>query len=219
MPETSGTDDEQLTALLRPRRARPRWRVGVGAAVVLVIGAAVVAVLLAGARSSGHERVLEPAVSTSVPAAAVVESLYVHVAGEVASPGLYVLSPEARVADAVAAAGGFQESAERAAVNLARRLVDGEQIVVPAVGAAPAAAGAAPGGAAPGGASAAGSVLSLSTATAAQLEELPEIGPATAKKIVAHREANGPFSSVDQLLEVPGIGEKTLAAFRDQVAP
>ncbi|PPH95024.1 helix-hairpin-helix domain-containing protein [Rathayibacter sp. AY1D5] len=218
MPETSGTDDEQPTALLRPRRARPRWRVGVGAAVVLVIGAAVVAVLLAGARSSGHERVLEPAVTTNAPAA-VAESLYVHVAGEVAAPGLYVLSPEARVADAVAAAGGFHESAERAAVNLARRLVDGEQIVVPAVGAAPAAAGAAPGGSAPGGASAAGSVLSLSTATAAQLEELPEIGPATAKKIVAHREANGPFSSVDQLLEVPGIGEKTLAAFRDQVAP
>lgn len=65
----------------------------------------------------------------------------------------------------------------------------------------------------------AGSLVSLSTATAAQLEELPEIGPATAAKIVAHREANGPFTSVDQLLEVPGIGEKTLEAFRDLVAP
>ncbi|WP_068213823.1 ComEA family DNA-binding protein, partial [Rathayibacter tanaceti] len=151
--------------------------------------------------------------ATSAPAA-VVESLYVHVAGEVAAPGLYLLSPGARVADAVAAAGGFRESAERAAVNLARKLVDGEQIVVPAAGAPPAASG----GAASGD-SAAGSVLSLSTATAAQLEELPEVGPSTAAKIVAYREENGPFTSVDQLLEVPGIGEKTLEAFRDQVAP
>lgn len=176
--------------------------------------AAVVAVLLAGARAGGHERTLEPAVATSEPVAAPTESLYVHVAGEVATPGLYVLSPGARVADALAAAGGFRESAERAAVNLARKVVDGEQIVVPAIGMAPAAA---PGSASAG--SAAGSVLSLTAATAAQLEELPEIGPSTAAKIVAYREANGPFTSVDQLLEVPGIGEKTLSAFRDQVAP
>lgn len=215
MRETNETDEEQLTVLLRPRRARPRWRVGAGAAVVLVVVAAVVAVLLAGARAGGHERTLEPAVATSEPAAA--ESLYVHVAGEVATPGLYLLSPGARVADALAAAGGFRESAERAAVNLARRVVDGEQIIVPAIGTAPAAGAAAPGSAVAG--SAAGSVLSLSVATAAQLEELPEIGPSTAAKIVAYREANGPFTSVDQLLEVPGIGEKTLAAFRDQVAP
>ncbi|PWJ63287.1 competence protein ComEA [Rathayibacter iranicus] len=176
--------------------------------------AAVVAVLLAGARAGGHERTLEPAVATSEPVAASAESLYVHVAGEVATPGLYVLSPGARVADALAAAGGFRESAERAAVNLARKVVDGEQIVVPAIGMAPAAA---PGSASAG--SAAGSVLSLTVATAAQLEDLPEIGPSTAAKIVAYREANGPFTSVDQLLEVPGIGEKTLSAFRDQVAP
>ncbi|AND16738.1 ComEA family DNA-binding protein [Rathayibacter tritici] len=212
MPDSTGTDDEQLTALLRPRRSRPRWRIGAGAAVVLVVGAAVVAVLLSGARAGGRERVLEPTVAASAPATAV-ESLYVHVAGEVATPGLYLLSPGARVADAVAAAGGFGGSAERAAVNLARKLVDGEQIVVPAVGAAPAMSGGAPG------ASATGSVLSLSTASAAQLEALPEIGPSTAAKIVAYREENGPFTSVDQLLEVPGIGEKTLAAFRDQVAP
>lgn len=207
--------EDELSALLRPRRPRPRWRVGVGAAVVLVVAAAVVAVLLAGARASGRTDVIAPAVSVSTPLApstAEEELLYVHVAGEVASPGLYLLDQGARVADAVAAAGGFSEAAERASVNLARKLVDGEQILVPAVGAAPAVA--APGAPAP-----AGGLVSLSTATAAQLEELPEIGPATAAKIIAHREANGPFTSVDQLLEVPGIGEKTLEAFRDLVAP
>lgn len=212
MQQTGAVDEEEPPR--RPRRARPRWRVGAGAAVVLVVASAVVAVLLAGARAGGSTEVVAPAASVSVPSASPgpeEEPLYVHVAGEVASPGLYLLDQGARVADAVAAAGGFSEAAERASVNLARKLVDGEQILVPAIGAAPPAAA--------GGAPAAGGPVSLSTATAAQLEELPEVGPATAAKIVAYREANGPFTSVDQLLEVPGIGEKTLEAFRDLVAP
>jgi len=216
MQQSDGS--EELALLLRPRRPRARWRIGTGAAVVLVLAAAVIAVLLAGAQASGRTRVL-PAVSaaqsgapSAAPSSAASSSLYVHVAGEVASPGLYLLKDGARVADALAAAGGATESADPDAVNLARRVVDGEQLLVPAVGAVPAA------GAAPGAAAASGPV-SLSTATAAQLEELPEVGPATAAKIVAYREANGPFSSVDQLLEVPGIGEKTLEAFRDQVGP
>lgn len=227
MRQSTGTEEVELSGLLlRPRRARPRWRVGVGAAVVLVIAAAVVAVLLAGAQASGRTRVVAPAVSAAAATSATsgsspvseTEELYVHVAGEVGSPGLYLLAQGARVADALAAAGGFTDAAERAAVNLARKLVDGEQILVPARGAAPAAgAGGAAGGPAAGGG--ASSPVSLSTATAAQLEELPEVGPATAAKIVAYREENGPFTSVDQLLEVPGIGEKTLEAFRDLVAP
>ncbi|MCM6763905.1 helix-hairpin-helix domain-containing protein [Rathayibacter sp. ZW T2_19] len=217
MQQSDGTADPAL--LLRPRRPRARWRIGTGAAVVLVLAAAVIAVLLAGAQASGRTRVL-PAVSAAqsgAPSAAPSSAasspaLYVHVAGEVVSPGLYLLKDGARVADALAAAGGATESADPDAVNLARRVVDGEQLLVPAVGAAPAA------GAAPGAGDASGPV-SLSTATAAQLEELPEVGPATAAKIIAYREANGPFSSVDQLLEVPGIGEKTLEAFRDEVGP
>ncbi|MCJ1673058.1 MULTISPECIES: ComEA family DNA-binding protein [unclassified Rathayibacter] len=233
MQQTSQTDDP-AGLLRRPRRARSRWRIGVGAAMVLVIAAAVVAVLLAGTRASGRTEVLAPAggvtaaagpsgapsstEGNATPAASSSpgEVLYVHVAGAVAAPGLYLLDPGARVADALAAAGGFTEPAERAAVNLARRLVDGEQILVPERGAA-----VAPGGTAPaaGGAAAAGGIVRLSTATAAQLEELPEIGPATAAKIVAYREEHGPFTSVDQLLEVPGVGEKTLEAFREQVAP
>ncbi|MBF4462042.1 MULTISPECIES: ComEA family DNA-binding protein [unclassified Rathayibacter] len=213
MRQSTATGEEE--ALLRPRRPRPRWRVGASAAVVLVVASAVVAVLLAGAQAGGRERVLPMAAAPTV-AETSEPTLYVHVAGEVHNAGLYLLSPGARVADAVAAAGGFADGAERAAVNLARKLVDGEQLVVPAVGAAPPASAAGQAGAST---AAGGSVLSLSTATAAQLEELPEIGPSTAAKIVAFREANGPFTSVDQLLEVPGIGEKTLSAFRDQVSP
>ncbi|QHC59208.1 ComEA family DNA-binding protein [Rathayibacter sp. VKM Ac-2760] len=227
-------DDDPEGLLRRPRRSRVRWRVGVGAAVVLVIAAAVVAVLLAGARAGGRTEVLAPVSGpsgsavpswaadagggpgTPPPSASTGVPLYVHVAGAVVTPGLYLLDPGARVTDALAAAGGFTETAERAAVNLARRVVDGEQILVPEQGAvsAPGAAGAGSTGSAP-----AGGVISLSTATAAQLEELTGIGPSTAAKIVAYREEHGPFTSVDQLLEVPGIGEKTLEAFREQVSP
>lgn len=215
MQTSDGTDD--LALLLRPRRSRARWRMGMGAAVVLVLAAAVIAVLLAGAQASGRSRVLPVASSagTAPPSAAATTgppTLYVHVAGEVVAPGLYLMKEGARVADALAAAGGLTEAAESDAVNLARRIVDGEQLIVPEVGAAPA-PGAVPGAVAGSG------PISLSTATAAQLEELPEVGPATAAKIIAYREANGPFASVDQLLEVPGIGEKTLEGFRDQVAP
>ncbi|QHF24042.1 hypothetical protein GTU73_08480 [Rathayibacter sp. VKM Ac-2804] len=232
MQQTSPADDP-AGLLRRPRRARSRWRIGAGAAMVLVIAAAVVAVLLAGTRASGRTEVLAPAggagaaagpsgapasagaTGSPAPSSSPGEVLYVHVAGAVAAPGLYLLDPGARVADALAAAGGFTEAAERAAVNLARRLVDGEQILVPERGVA-----ALPGGTGPAAAAGTtGGIVSLSTATAAQLEELPEIGPATAAKIVAYREEHGPFTSVDQLLEVPGVGEKTLEAFREQVAP
>ncbi|ROP57876.1 MULTISPECIES: ComEA family DNA-binding protein [unclassified Rathayibacter] len=238
MQQTSQADDP-AGLLRRARRPRSRWRIGVGTAVVLVIAAAVVAVLLAGTRASGRTEVLAPTggagaaagppgapaspggSGSPAPSSSPGEVLYVHVAGAVAAPGLYLLDPSARVADALAAAGGFTEPAELAGVNLARRLVDGEQILVPERGAAAVPGGTGPaaaGGAAAGGTSS-GGVVSLSTATAAQLEELPEIGPATAAKIVAYREEHGPFTSVDQLLEVPGVGEKTLEAFREQVAP
>jgi len=214
MQTSDGTDDVAL--LLRPRSPRARWRMGMGAAVVLVLAAAVIAVLLAGAQASGRTRLLPVASPATAPPSAAATAgpptLYVHVAGEVVAPGLYLMKEGARVADALAAAGGLTDAAQSDAVNLARRIVDGEQLIVPAVGAAPA-PGALPGAVPDSG------PISLSTATAAQLEELPEVGPATAAKIISYREANGPFASVDQLLEVPGIGEKTLEGFRDRVAP
>ncbi len=136
--------------------------------------------------------------------------LYVHVLGAVEKPGLYVLDLDARLVDALAAAGGTTPDADLAAVNLARVLEDGEQVVVPAAGAA----GGAPGSAAP---PPGDDRIDLNAADQAALETLPRIGPALAERIIAWREENGRFTSVDDLLAVPGIGEKLLAGLRDGV--
>jgi competence protein ComEA len=143
--------------------------------------------------------------------------LFVHILGEVANPGLYELREGDRAIDAVAAAGGLTEAADEAQLNLARFLNDGEQIVVPAVGAAPV-AGAVPGtgGSVTGtGAGGAGAAISINSADAATLEDLPGVGPELAARIVAWRETNGPYTSVDDLLNVAGIGEKTVDGLRD----
>lgn len=132
--------------------------------------------------------------------------LYVHVLGAVESPGLYVLDLDARLVDAIAAAGGTTPDADLTAVNLARVLTDGEQIVVPVVGSP----GESPGAAAP-----SDDRVDLNTADQAALETLPRIGPALAERIIAWRDENGRFQSVDDLLAVPGIGEKLLEGIRD----
>ncbi len=145
-------------------------------------------------------------------AASLTADVLVHVAGSVRRPGVYRLPADARVNDAVEAAGGLLGSAEADAVNLARVVADGEQILVPAQGASPAAAGAPAGSAPPaaGSAGAAGSPLDLNSADAAAFDTLPGVGPATAAKIVADREANGPFARVEDLGRVAGIGPKKL---------
>lgn len=146
----------------------------------------------------------------------------VHVAGAVHRPGVLELPAGARVGDAVTAAGGEQPDAELAAVNLARPLVDGEQVYVPRVGEAPPGAAAAP-EPAPGPAGAAGepaadgAVVDLNSADLAALDTLPGVGPAIAQRILEWREANGPFHSVEELLEVSGIGPATLEKIRDRV--
>jgi competence protein ComEA len=125
------------------------------------------------------------------------------------------------VADAVAAAGGVDRSADVTAINLAAPLADGDQVVVPeAVGSG--AGGPAVGGTPSvgvGGSSAEGSgdEVALNRAGPAELETLPGVGPVLAQRIIAHRQVNGPFQAVEDLLDVPGIGEATLAGFRDLV--
>jgi competence protein ComEA len=138
----------------------------------------------------------------------------VHVAGRVRRPGIVVLPTGSRVVDAVRRAGGFAPGVgpRSAALNLARVLVDGEQILV---GTGPAAA-APVGGPSPGGAAAA-PLVSLNTADQAALETLPGIGPVTATAILQWRTENGPFTAVGQLLEVSGIGEATLAELEPHV--
>jgi competence protein ComEA len=136
----------------------------------------------------------------------------VHVAGAVRRPGVYSLGPGARVQDAVRRAGGARRGANLDAVNLAARVADGQQIVVPSrtapAGAVDASAGGPP--AAP---------VSLGSATLEQLETLDGVGPATAQKIVAYRTEHGGFRSVDDLANVPGIGPKKLAAIKPHVQP
>ena len=150
--------------------------------------------------------------------------LRVHVGGAVAAPGVYDLAEGARVLDAVEAAGGFAEGAARDALNLARAVSDGEQVVVPsgADSAAPVGlgggAGGAAGGAGPrGGGGGGGGKVNINTASAAQLDTLPGVGASTAEKIVADREANGPFKTVEDLKRVSGIGDKKFAALADAI--
>jgi competence protein ComEA len=124
------------------------------------------------------------------------------------------LPPGSRVADALGRAGGPTPRADLTAINLAARLADGQQVVVPAAGRA-AASGAA---AAPSGA-AAGGKLHLSTATIEQLDGVDGIGPTLAQRIIEYRDAHGGFRSLDELAEVDGIGEKRLATLRDALQP
>ncbi len=138
----------------------------------------------------------------------------VHVAGAVRRPGVYRLAAGARVRDAVRRAGGASSGGDANAINLAAKLVDGAQVIVPAKAGDTAAGAVAPATTAP-----ATAPISLSNATAEQLDALDGVGPATAEKIIQWREQHGGFSSVEDLGEVPGIGPKKLEALRSQVTP
>jgi competence protein ComEA len=132
--------------------------------------------------------------------------LYVHIVGEIKTPGMYQLPLGARLVDAVFAAGGLTADADNSSVNLARELSDGEQIVVFRVGEIAEAGGAAPGG-----------LISINRATAEQLEDLPGIGPALSSRIIAYRDANGGFKTKEDLLNVSGIGDSIYAGFADLI--
>lgn len=137
----------------------------------------------------------------------------VDVAGKVERPGIVTLPAGSRVHEAIAEAGGVRGKVETASLNMARVLIDGEQILV-GVDPVPAAA---PGASSP--AEGNGVRISLASATLEQLDTLPGIGPVTAQAILDHRTENGGFASVDDLLDVKGIGEATLADIRDRVTP
>jgi competence protein ComEA len=136
--------------------------------------------------------------------------ILVDVAGWVRDPGVYEFTEGARVVDAIDAAGGARPGAVLQALNLAALLVDGSQILVPREGdaavAPPVAGGAVAGG-----------LINVNTASTTELEELPGVGEVIAQAIVDHRTENGPFTSVDQLLDVSGIGDATLEDMRELV--
>ncbi|HWO71697.1 MAG TPA: ComEA family DNA-binding protein [Actinomycetota bacterium] len=151
-----------------------------------------------------------PPSATASPSASPV---LVHVAGWVHRPGVYELEPGDRVVDAIRAAGGARRGANLDALNLAAPLADGAQVLVPRE-AAPGAPGSAPAPGVPGGPA---GLVNVNTATEAELETLPGIGPVLAAAIVQYRTEHGPFTSVEQLEEVSGIGPGTLAEIRDLV--
>jgi competence protein ComEA len=146
-------------------------------------------------------------------------AVVVDVVGAVRKPGLYRLEQGARIADAVARAGGATGKADLALVNLAAPLADGEQVVVPKRGAAAPGAPTAAAGSSGAGGTPAGGPVHLSTATLEQLDSLPGIGPVTAQKILDYRQKHGAFTSVDELDAVPGIGPARLDQLEDLVAP
>jgi competence protein ComEA len=178
---------------------------------LLVYALVAVAVLLVGARwiRSDRGQPEQPALSFAADASGSARGggdLVVHVAGAVARPGVYMLPAGARVTDAVKRAGGFAHGAARDAINLAARLGDGQQVVVPGKGAG----GSGGGGDGP---------ISLGTATVEELDEIEGIGPVTAQKIVDFRDQHGGISSVEQLDQISGIGPATMEALRPELQP
>jgi competence protein ComEA len=172
--------------------------------IVLALGALVI--FLIGSSFSQQSQAYEfeidqPEVQTQ---RTVLGKIYVHVAGEVASPGLYELEAGARVEQAINLAGGMTENAFEQSVNLARMVSDGEQIVVLAQGQIAS--------------SNAGGFVSLNNATKEQLESLPGVGPALAGAILDYRNKVGSFSDLSQLREVSGIGSKLYAKITPQLS-
>lgn len=198
---------------MRLERLSARRSIALGATVL-----ACVLIFSLSGRRSAPARIAPPATSetpftSASPAAAGRGVVYVHVAGAVGAPGLYSLPLGLRVADAIEVAGGPSPKADLDLLNLAQVLVDGMKIDVPKRGdalqaASPAATGA-PGVAAP---------VSLNSADLSQLEELPGIGEVRAAAIIAYREEHGGFESVEELLEVPGVGPAILASVLDLVS-
>ena len=142
--------------------------------------------------------------------------VYVYVTGAVANPGVYSLDEGLRVCDAVEAAGGLAEDADASTVNLARVLSDGEHIDLPTKAEVEAALAQGPAGGASG-VAAATSLVNINTADASALETLSGVGSATAQAIISDREQNGPFSSIEDLMRVDGIGEKKFAKLKDSI--
>ena len=190
----------------------------VSARRLVAVGLLAVAALVVGVRHlAGHGGAAPLVVAPVRPRAAPVVAasragLVVDVEGAVRRPGLVRLPSGSRVADAVTQAGGETRLADRSGVNLAAPVSDGQQVVVPKRGAAGA------GGAAAGGTTASGPV-SLSSATAEQLDALPGVGPVTAQKIVDYRTQHGAFHSVDELDAISGIGPARIADLRGLVVP
>ncbi|MHB8780994.1 MAG: helix-hairpin-helix domain-containing protein [Candidatus Geothermincolia bacterium] len=181
-------------------RELPYWQL---AAACLALLLALGCVVLLISRQHPREVVIQPADPEPVEQSA---PLMVHVAGAVARPGIYEFEGRARVADAVLEAGGALGDADLDRVNLAARLHDGEKVNIPRIGETPAPADGDKNG-----------PVNLNSATAAELEKIPGIGPVLSQRIIEFREEHGGFDSVQQLRQVEGIGPKKFEDLKDRV--
>ena len=172
-----------------------RWRLDprIATAIVVILG---VTGVITWSFMREHESA--PVTFATVSSESAASTIFVHVAGNVAQPGMVELPAGARVADAIEAAGGVTKHADSGAVNLAREVRDGEQVFVPREGE-----------------SAGASHININRATVAELDSLPGVGPALASRIVEYRREHGPFSTVKDLQKVSGIGPVIISEIAD----
>lgn len=191
---------DRLDAIAGDRKRLVVWAAVTGGALLLSLGVA---------RANAPEPIVAPPASAApVPSTTTAPMVFVHVAGAVHKPGLYQFPSGYRVADAIDGAGGALGRADLDALNLADQLVDGMKVEVPERGqtrAGPATPSPTPG------------LIDLNVADATALETVPGIGPVTAAAIIKYRDEIGSFESVEQLLDVSGIGPATLEALRPYV--
>ncbi len=181
------------------RRQRILTGTATGAGVVLAFASLVAVVLLNGATVGQAIEIISPAPAPSLTATATPSQIWVHVSGEVVHPGVYTLPPGSRAQQAVTAAGRATAEAGLSAINLAAQLADGQQVRVPAVGevflpqrsVAEDLVG----------------MVNIDTASAEELMRLPGVDEVIAMRILEYRQLQGPFAVVEQIMDVPGIGE------------
>lgn len=185
-----------------------RWRILPGVVIVVALAGLTITIVVSAVTSLSQTTIVPQELDVPEEQEQVISTVrspvFVHVVGAVVSPGLYELDDSARVIDAVMAAGGFVGTPSECSVNLARPVTDGEQIVVMS---------AEQGCSETSGLS--GGKVSLNNASETDLDTLPGIGPTLAARIIAWRESSGPFTSVEQLNDVSGIGDKLFAGVKD----
>ena len=193
-----------------PRRIR--IRATVGAAAICGLAIVVLSIVMSKIGSAHPTQIPSDLRLTQTPESSdniqFSSTVMVHVVGEVNLPGMYELKTDSRVIDAVMAAGGLTVSASECGVNLARVINDGEQLSIPSItqGCTSSQSNSLP-----------GASISLNTAQSEQFDSLPGIGPTLAQRIVQYRDVHGGFTSLEQLNEVPGIGDKLFAGLKDLV--
>lgn len=206
--------------LLPVRSALGLWNEGMNGQAVRYIGAGIAGLaglalviaavmLLTRSDDAAPVRIAAPEDTVSEMSA----DIKAQVSGEVMFPGVYALNPGDRVIDAIAAAGGIGPNADLSGINLSKRVQDEGRYHVPAFGESTPALSVAVASSE----SESGGLIDLNTAPARELETLPGIGPVMAGRIIAHRDANGPFANIDDVMNVSGIGPKTLDAIRQMV--